>query len=156
MSRTENRKRLCLALLCLNLIFIWGNSLMPGEISRQISQWVGDLLGGLLGRTEIQTEGGHGLLRKLAHVTEFACLGVLLYWHLTMAGKGGFPLAAQTLLGGFTAACIDETIQIFAVDRGPGLLDVLIDTGGTAAGMIFAIIGYALIRKIHGKKQSGG
>ena len=151
MDRTGRWSRLCTALLCLNLAFIWGNSLMPGDVSRQISQWVSSLLEGVLNQPEIQTEGGHGLLRKLAHFTEFACMGMLLYWHLTIAGKRGRPLAALTLLGGFAAACIDETIQIFAVDRGPGILDVLIDTGGTAAGMIFLIIGHALIRNLHGK-----
>ena len=35
----------------------------------------------------------------------------------------------------FLAACIDETIQIFVPLRGPGIKDVLIDTGGALTGI---------------------
>lgn len=40
MIRTDKRLRLCVTLLVLILVFIWGNSLMPGEVSQAISNWV--------------------------------------------------------------------------------------------------------------------
>ena len=33
MIRTSKRMRICTALLLCNLAFIWGNSLLPGELS---------------------------------------------------------------------------------------------------------------------------
>ncbi len=48
MLRTEKRMRLCRCLLVLNLLFIWGNSMLPGSVSGAISQLVRDLLSWLL------------------------------------------------------------------------------------------------------------
>ena len=154
MHNTKKRIRLCMCLLCLNLVFIWGNSLMPGEVSSRISGWVGELVKSILHLPVGETEGGHSLLRKLAHFSEFACLGALLCWRLGMAGETGKHLSALTLFGGLTAACVDETIQVFVPDRGPGLIDVWIDTCGAAVGMILLILGYHLIKRKHGKKIS--
>ena len=41
---TKNRLRLCAALLIANLAFIWGNSMLPGEVSGAFSDWVKSLL----------------------------------------------------------------------------------------------------------------
>ena len=75
MLRNRKRMAVCITLLCVNLCFIWGNSLLPGEISGAISGWLRELL---LGAAPEGPDVGHGLLRKLAHFTEFACLGALL------------------------------------------------------------------------------
>ena len=128
----EKRIRLCGVLLVLNLLFIWGNSLLPGEISGALSQWLRQLLGFM----EQTPDTGHGILRKLAHFTEFACLGLLLQWLRSMLGKK----LPGSILWGFGAACIDETIQCFVPDRGPGILDVAIDTAGVIAGAIIFIV----------------
>ena len=37
MKRTKRRMTLCTVLLICNLVFIWGNSLLPAEVSGQIS-----------------------------------------------------------------------------------------------------------------------
>ena len=132
------RVRLCIALIAVNLTFIWGNSLLPGEISQALSNWVGALFGG--GQALPHT--GTGLLRKIAHFTEFGCLGFLLAGLARLKGERGFHLAAPALLGGLLAACIDESIQLLTPDRGPSLVDVWIDTFGVAAGVasLFVII----------------
>ncbi len=135
MIRTDKRLRLCKALLICNLIFIWGNSLLPGEISGALSDWVKEILAILFRSTGEDTPGGFPL-RKLAHFTEFACLGGLLFWYLGMLEKPktlGFCLGAA-------AACIDETIQIFVPDRGPGIRDVGIDCGGVMTGMLLMLL----------------
>ncbi len=127
MIKTDKRMGLCIWLLVLNLAFIWGNSLLPGELSGAFSRWVQQLLGAVPGIPST----GHGLLRKLAHFTEFACLGVLLHWLYGMRQK---PIW-RGLLWGVGAACLDETIQIFVPDRGPGVKDVLIDSAGVCVGI---------------------
>ena len=83
MKKTTFRLRLCVTLLVLNLIFIWGNSLLPGEISGAFSRWVKELLGIAPG----DPHTGHGLLRKIAHFTEFALLGITLRCHLQQLRK---------------------------------------------------------------------
>ena len=147
MIRTKGRLRLCVTLLVLNLMFIWGNSLLPGELSGAFSQWVKDLLSGLFpGGSDPQE--GHGLLRKLAHFTEFACLGALLTWLFFMLGRPWI----LALPGAFLVACGDETIQRFVPDRGPSFRDVLIDTSGAVVGMILLLVGYTGLRRW--KKQA--
>ena len=90
----------------------------------------------------METSGG-GLLRKLAHFTEFASLGMCLYWRFSMVGKHRFLV----LVCGMLAARVDETIQMFVPDRGPSLRDVCIDTCGVIIGMILLQIGYGLWKR---------
>ena len=133
----KRRIRLVAALTAVNLAFIWGNSLLPGEISGGISDWLASILGG--GQIP---DTGTGLLRKLAHFTEFACLGFLLGCLCRLKGERGHHLIALSLLGGLLTACIDESIQMLTPDRGPSLVDVWIDTCGVATGVaaLFVII----------------
>lgn len=145
-DRSRNRLRLCVTLLILNLIFIWGNSLLPGEISGALSRWLKELLAPLLGQKPGE-EGGHGLLRKLAHFTEFGCLGLCLSWLVRMLRQRTWEHWALPLVGGFAVACVDETIQCFVPDRGPGIMDVGIDTAGAAVGIILFSVVYFLRKK---------
>lgn len=148
MIRTEKRLRLCYTLLLCNLCFIWGNSLLPGEISGAFSDWVKEILAMLLPGGE-DVPGGGGLLRKLAHFTEFAALGMCLTWLHGMLRKPKY----YALLLGAGAACVDETIQRFVPDRGPSLKDVGIDTCGVLTGMILLLIGHYLITEKRSKGE---
>ena len=132
MIRTEKRLRLCTVLLVCNLAFIWGNSLLPGEVSGAFSDWVRGILEALLPGDGISTAGG-GLLRKVAHFTEFAALGLCLAWLHGMLQKGKL----RPFLWGVLAASVDETIQRFVPDRGPSVKDVCIDSAGVQIGNIF-------------------
>lgn len=143
MTRTKGRMGLCVTLLILNLLFIWGNSLMPGSVSAAISGRIKDLMAFLFPFASEQIGGGHGLLRKLAHFTEFACLGACLCWLVSMLGHR--PL--YSILCGFPVACLDELIQRFIPDRGPSLWDVLIDTAGVCLGMALLLAGNAIYQK---------
>ena len=140
MIRTDRRVRLCVTLLVLNVLFIWGNSLLPGSVSGAISQWVRNLLAFLFQSDNTNPDAGHGLIRKLAHFTEFACLGGLLTWLLSMYRK---PMALA-LLFGFLVASMDETIQYFVPNRGPSVIDVLIDTTGVLLGIALLFVGYTV------------
>lgn len=127
------KKKLLTLAICLNLALIWGNSLMTGDDSGALSggvlAWLGRFAPVLL------TEAGHTFLRKAAHFSEFALLG-LLYCGRHRLVKGETP---PHLMGfGMAVACIDETIQIFTPGRASSLIDVWIDTWGFALG--FAVI----------------
>jgi hypothetical protein len=68
------------------------------------------------------------LLRKAAHVSEFAVLGALLYRAL---GREVPALAA-----GVAYAATDELHQSFVSGRHGSVVDVAIDAAGVAAGML--------------------
>lgn len=142
MIRTSCRLRLCAALLLCLLVFIWGNSLMPAEISQAISNFVQQLLSGKTIRPD-EVPTGSGLLRKLAHFTEFTALGMTLCWLLGMLHKGWKP----ALLSGVSVACIDETIQAFVPGRAPRLFDVCIDSLGVLTGIALLLLGHTYFKK---------
>ena len=143
MTDTKKRLRLCAVLIVLNIAFIWGNSLLPGSVSGALSNWLRDILAAILPGGESDPTAGRGLLRKLAHFTEFACLGALFSWLFSMLQKPRM----LSLLCGFLVASADETIQRFVPDRGPSFRDVMIDTSGVLAGMLLVLLGYAISKK---------
>ena len=148
----RGRMRLCITLLVLNLAVIWGSSMIPGEISGAISRWVRDVLAAAFGLGSKDPDAGHSLLRKLGHLTEFACLGLCLGWLHSMLGKNIW----LGLLCGFPVACLDETIQIFTPDRGPSFWDVCIDTTGFVLGSLLFLGGCAIYKNCKSKKSLGG
>ena len=142
MISSDKRIRLCIALLVMNLAFIWGNSLLPGELSAAFSDWIREILTKLLPNLEVGRKGT-GLLRKIAHFTEFCTLGMCLGW---LAGMLARP-QGWAIAGGVLAACIDETIQVFVPDRGPSLFDVGIDSCGVLTGIALLQIGYSIVKQ---------
>ena len=145
----KKRKALCCALIALNLALIWGNSTLPGGVSMELSDGFLALLSqGLPALAVI----GSILIRKLAHFSEFACLGLLLGWLLSP--EGGFRGFAAPALLGTLAACVDETIQRFVPGRESSLIDVWIDIGGVCAGILLLRLGYRCIRRRKERKQN--
>ena len=142
MKRTSRRMGLCIAMILAILVFIWGNSLMPAQVSLAFSNWVADLLH-IEPSAETTVLTGRGILRKVAHFLEFAALGFSLGWLFGMLRKG----VLLPFLCGAAAACIDETIQLFVPNRGPGLADVLLDSCGVAAGIALLYFGYTCMKK---------
>lgn len=151
MIRTDKRMRLCTLLIIAILVFIWGNSLMPGAVSQAISDWLAGLL---LGTKPVNGEmaQGSGVLRKIAHFTEFAALGMCLGWLFGMLQKGKI----RPFFCGVLAACVDETIQVLVPERGPGLRDVCIDSCGVLAGIILLYFGHTYLKKRSTKTNFGG
>ena len=144
----RRKKFLFLALTAANLALIWGNSLMTGESSGSFSGAVVAFLSRFL--PFFSGEMGHTLLRKLAHFSEFACLGLLMGTTLRLYGK---PVFRATGLG-LVAACVDETIQLFVPGRASSLIDVWIDTAGFATGLLILMLGYTFTRKSHRNSHS--
>lgn len=145
MKKKMNRQIwICSVLILLNLSFIWGNSLLPGsdssEISNRLLLWIVDTLGAWI-------PGGEFGLRKLAHFSEFACLGLLLTWLFTILDQKSFHRFTLPLLCGSMAALMDETIQVLVPERGPSVIDVWIDTAGVTTGILFLLLAYRLCRR---------
>ena len=130
------------AMIVLLLCFIWGNSMMTakesGSLSRGVLAWVKEIFPIFAG------SGGHKLLRKVAHFSEFFLLGVLC---AAQRVKSGRLLTFGLIAFGLISACIDETIQIFVLGRSSSLLDVWLDISGFAVGVIAVAVWYAIKHK---------
>lgn len=148
MKRTKLRLFLCSTLILGILCFIWGNSLLPGEDSGELSGFVGQLLQKLFPFLDLESGTGMHLLRKAAHFSEFAALGFSFTWFYGMLSKKKLWALGLPLVSGATAAAIDETIQRFSPDRGPSIKDVGIDTCGVIAGiLVLTLLHWLFTRK---------
>lgn len=121
-------------------LFIWVQSLLPGQVSAQESGFVTRLLAGLFGLTEIP-RWMHVWVRKAAHFTEFGALGAL--W----SGYGRLRPLRCSWLYGLAVAAADECLQFIRPDRGPAVTDVLIDYAGYLCGWMLVWLVTARVKK---------
>ena len=147
----SKRKKIAILLLLLagvNVAFIWGNSLLPREVSSALSKMVGTILDWFMPGSATTSQGeGQGILRKIAHFTEFCSLGFLLCTiTFLLQSQKWIPCAIPCGIG-VAVAVIDETIQMFVPGRGPQLRDVGIDSLGVVLGIAFAFLLAWLWRK---------
>ena len=123
---------LALGATVLWLCFIYTRSSKPAVVSDQESGWVMELLQRLIPSISMR------LVRKLAHFTEYAVLGGLLWLDLRLWGRGSvlLPLGA-----GLVFAVADELLQTFIPGRSGQVKDVLIDFCGVcfAVGLLWLI-----------------
>lgn len=89
------------------------------------------------------------LVRKGAHFTEYAILGVLLMlaWTHTPPKTGMWPKAALSAAMGLLYASGDEWHQSFVPGRGPAVRDVLIDFSGAVVGVLLFCLFATLKRR---------
>jgi VanZ family protein len=95
----------------------------------------------------------HNLLRKLAHLSEYAIFGLLLYG--SFSGGRDFSWRGRKALAAVAIAAIysltDEFHQWFVPGRGPSLRDCGLDTAGAAVGMFLV---YARARLMTAKTSN--
>ena len=130
----EYGRRLWWALCALWIAAIFLHSLMPADLSEAESggllAWLSRLFPGLT----------HHLLRKFAHFTEFAVLGLLLSQCFRVR-------IFRPLLAGLLCALCDETIQLFVPGRSSEIRDLWIDFAGAALGIGLVFLLRSLRRK---------
>ena len=78
-------------LIAITLVWIWGNSLLPAEASRALSGSVQDFVGQILGLPPDTGGTGEGLLRKIAHLSEFAVLGAEIAMLICLVARKASP-----------------------------------------------------------------
>lgn len=132
-KRTPGRKAASALILALALGFIWGNSILPGRTSGQVSGGLLQAVARVLGDWLLQ-DGFHLLLRKLGHFTEFCLLAAAARWFFFQWRRPGAELFPACLLLGLMAAAGDEFIQQFIPGRGSSVTDVWIDFFGFSCG----------------------
>lgn len=124
------------------LCVIWGHSMQPAVVSEQESAGWLEILSRIV---PFITNDDYGMfiVRKAAHFTEYAILGVLLALELAYFVKGWIRRFFEPLTFALEASFIDETIQLFVEGRSGQISDMWIDTAGAALGILItlAIIG---------------
>ena len=128
----KRRRTVYLVLTLAMLCFIWGNSAMSGAASGALSgrflKYLAPLFAPFGNKAEF-------VLRKLAHFSEFTLLGTPRFW------------LTRPLFLGLSAACVDETVQIYSPGRASSLLDVWIDFSGVTLGVLVSLLVYALLSR---------
>ena len=125
-------------------------------LSTRVCLWLVErwnrILGGAMSAEAIQAAAGsiEFLIRKCAHVTEYAILtfSFIPFWRVSVGvGEG----KTQWLMGvcAFIYACTDELHQRVVSGRSGRFIDVLID----AIGMVIAMGIYLLIRTLVGRHR---
>lgn len=136
-------------LIILNLIFIWGNSILPRQKSADISNTVETVVEKIVASAEDKEDILEVVVRKAAHIIEFAMLGALLTLRMYLGGVRRFWLISfccAVAVGG-----IDETIQVFS-NRGALVSDVAFDAIGGLLGVAIAAFVIFFIKLIRRKR----
>ena len=146
MKRIDWRTRILLCAAILGIGFIFRNSFQVGAASHQ---WSSDVLTDLTTQFPFLSGLTEKVLRKLAHLTEYAVAGALLalLWTRPLPSR----LRPFYLLLCAAIPCIDELIQLFSPGRNSQFFDVCIDWIGMLCG---AAIIWILLRLWRARSQS--
>lgn len=157
------------ALLVLTWMFLIGSfsaqtGTESGGLSTQVAEKVVDLEEQVTGQEytpkerEQKVQAMQFPLRKLAHMSEYAALALLLVWHLgcyqrlSQQGK----LTVRLLLAWGIAvfyASTDELHQRFVSGRSGQLTDVCIDAAGAFAGLLLFWLAAKLVHRVQNNKK---
>ena len=127
-------------LIIATIVFIFGNSVMPPDLSSKQSDGVASIIEKII---PIDTTFGsfiHENIRKIAHFTEYGLLGIEIAIYVMLYAEEKLKQAAFSTFIPFAVGFTDETIQIFS-GRGPSVADVWIDVGGFLS---FSLLTYSV------------
>ena len=121
------------------IIFIFSNSLTPAAASNSASLSITDRLLPFLDFFHLSLSSGtlNFIVRKLAHFSEYAFLGILVMNAVHFA-----PLKIRNaeLFLFLCIPVVDESLQLITEGRSCELRDMMIDTAGLSAGILFTAL----------------
>lgn len=119
--------------------------MQPGMSSHAESRYVLSIVLSYVDGTWLAPYLSDGRIRRLAHLTEYASLGLSMsVLSLILSGR---QRGIWVLLVGICIAAIDEYIQQFSGGRTSTWHDVVFDTIGCFAGVVIAAVCRAFYRK---------
>jgi len=160
------RRKIFAAAAVLWMIVIFSFSAKVSEDSEEMSRSVGMLIGKAVIKEYKEWPGKRQAafaakidypVRKAAHASEYAILGILLTGAILDIRKPWKRQLPAFLIGAVYAAS-DEFHQLFVPGRSGQIRDVMIDSAGVAAGIILACLAIKAFqcrkpRKIEGNCQ---
>ena len=154
LSSADFRKVTGIALTAGLILFAFVHSMMPGDVSSQESNSFLAFLENFFRLFGVSTELSGFLVRKAAHFTEYAAIGVSsMFCAKAFNDEKPLKYIFQVLFTGLASAVTDETIQLNVEGR---VTDVLIDFSGflTGAALFLAVTSLILsVRKRKDKKS---
>ena len=137
-------------LLIILYVIIFSFSAQDGEqsgsLSRAISEKCVEVLNSFSGRKWSQTMREELAayfehpIRKLAHFSEYTCMGVLVFVLWSQWLKRRRALYLITVVWVSVSAAADEIHQLFVPDRYGSIADVCLDTCGGVFGLLFCVL----------------
>jgi VanZ family protein len=131
------------AMLWMSLMWLLSTSRFRSDKSLKIMEGSMFYLFGASAPAETVVELLNELVRKSAHVAEYAVLGALLYFALQPSNRSFIVWDRSVALRAFSIAAVfavlDEIHQSYVPGRGPSPVDVAIDCIGVALS-IFMIL----------------
>ena len=161
------RRKIFAAAAVLWMIVIFSFSAKVSEDSEEMSRSVGMLIGKAVIKEYKEWPGKRQAafaakidypVRKAAHASEYAILGILLTGVILDIRKPWKRQLPACFLIGAVYAASDEFHQLFVPGRSGQIRDVMIDSAGVAAGIILACLAIKAFqcrkpRKIEGNCQ---
>lgn len=145
-----------LSLVIIWIIFIFSMSAFQGKESSELSQGVGYKLCTIASKDfsslpkaeqkKIVKRIEHPI-RKMAHFTEYAVLGVLVYFTVMCFKQNKTAILLSWIICTMYAVS-DEFHQIFVSGRSPEFTDICLDSAGAFFGIIVIAYLLKLIKKI--------
>jgi VanZ family protein len=120
------------------ICFIWWQSMQGGMASHAESRYVVEVVMSYARGTIIAPYVNDVIIRRLAHLTEYAILGGALSKFFLL--KSGKSQEKWVLLLGFSIAAFDEYIQQFSGGRTSTWHDVGLDTIGCVVGVVIIVV----------------
>ena len=93
------------------------------------------------------------IVRKLAHCTEYALLGISLNYHLHVCGNDKRRRILKSIFWGVFYAATDEFHQLFVSGRSGQFSDVCIDGIGVLLGSMIFLVSLNLKNRIGQRKK---
>ena len=154
MAKVRKHRALTAALIVLTVLqlaFIFGQSLLDAPSSSGESGSVLDFVKPFFELFVGKGNVTETLVRKCAHITEFAVLGALSASLSFVIGKRRPLHFVFVLLCTLAAAVTDESIQLLSPGRSGEIRDVLIDVSGAVSGIVLTLAVIFIIIRIKGR-----
>ncbi len=151
-NRASTRFRVIFMILtALSIAFAFVHSMMPASVSSAESNGFAMLLRNSLRFFGVTPHAVPGLVRKLAHFTEFSVIGAMLTSCAYSFDRiKPYRYLIQIFFTGLLTAVIDETIQLFVEGRAGMIADVWIDFSGVLTGTAVMLLFYTIYK--HARK----
>ena len=145
---------LVVATMAIIFIFSSQNAASSSSLSQSVVVEILDIVMDKEDITPSVIKKYHFPIRKLAHFGIYMLLGFFMINSFNKSFKlKKWLIILLSIVASGIYAVSDEIHQNFTAGRGPGLVDVLIDTGGAVVGISLFILFIFLYNKIFNKKS---
>ena len=153
-NRASTRFRVIFMILSgLSIAFAFVHSMMPASVSSAESNSFVMILRSFFQIFGVAPEAVPGLVRKLAHYTEFSVIGAMLTSSAYSFDRiKPYRYLVQVLFVGLLTAVTDETIQLFVEGRAGMIVDVWIDFSGVLTGTAVMLLFYTIYKNARNLK----